>query len=151
MSHDDDLRRRLDVLLRDITSREPLCQAVMAVETGDRSFRWVGGAGAPDLGGETVTAESPFFLASIDKLPNATIVLKLSDSGEVDLDATLATYLPAGLVKGIRRADGVDRSGEIILRHLLSHTSGLADRLEDRPIGGRSLKERVCRRRGHGD
>jgi len=143
MEHEDLLRHRLDALLRDITSRHPLRQAVMAVETEDRSFRWIGGAGDSDVGSGTVTAESPFFIASIDKMLNAAVILKLSETGLIDLDNTLASYLPVGIVRDLHHAGRRDRTGEVTLRHLLSHTSGLADWLEDRPKRGRSLIERV--------
>lgn len=44
--------------------------------------------------------------------------------------------------------DGVDHGADITVRHLLGHTSGLADWLEDRPVQGLSLVEETLR---HGD
>jgi len=87
--------------------------------------------------------DTPFFIASIDKLFNATVAMKLWESGRLDLDATITTYLPRSLSRGIHRLDGVDYSDRLTVRHLLSHTSGLADWLEDRPRGGGSLVDRV--------
>jgi CubicO group peptidase (beta-lactamase class C family) len=87
--------------------------------------------------------DTPYFLASIDKLFNATIVCRLHERGQVRLDESIATYLPETLVRGLHRLNGTDRTHEITVRHLLSHTSGLADWLEDYPRGGPSLVDRL--------
>jgi CubicO group peptidase (beta-lactamase class C family) len=134
---------RLNELFSGIVSRAPIQQAVIAVESGDRSFQWIGATGETDSEGTQVCEDTPFFLASIDKLFNATIAMKLSESGQLDLDATISTYLPSTLTRGLHQLGGVDYSERITVRHLLSHTSGLADWLEDYPKGGPSLIDRV--------
>lgn len=134
--------QRLQALLGGLARRKPIRQAIMAVESGDRSYSWMGATGeSPD--GTTVRADTPFFVASIDKLFNATIIMKLSEAGRLDLDASVSTYLPPTLTRGLHRLGGVDYSDQITIRHLLGHTSGLADWLEDRPPGGRSLVDRL--------
>jgi CubicO group peptidase (beta-lactamase class C family) len=87
--------------------------------------------------------DTPFFLASIDKLINASIALRLSETGQLDLDAPLSSCLPSQLTAGIHRMGSVDYSDQITVRHLLGHATGLPDWLEDRPRGGRSLTERL--------
>ena len=134
---------RLQELLSDLASRTSIQQAIIALESGDRSFRWIGATGETDSEGTQVREETPFFLASIDKLFNATIVMKLSESGRLDLDDAICTYLPNTLTRGLHQLGGVDYSERITIRHLLSHTSGLADWLEDYPKGGPSLIDRV--------
>lgn len=134
---------RLDRLLNGLVARPRLRHAVLAVESGDRSFRWGGAAGEARPGGEALSPDTPFFLASIDKLFNATVAMKLSEGGELDLDATIGRYLPSALTRGLHRLDDTDYSVRITIRHLLGHTSGLPDWLEDRPKGGRSLVDRV--------
>jgi D-alanyl-D-alanine carboxypeptidase len=52
--------------------------------------------------------ETPFFLASIDKLYTATIVLKLHERGRIRLDEPITTYLPPQLIGGLHRLNGVD-------------------------------------------
>lgn len=133
----------LQDLTRRVTSHTPIRQAVIAVESGDRSFRWIGAAGGTETDGARVSKDTPFFLASIDKLFNATITMKLSESGGLDLDAPISACLPPALARGLHRLGGADLSDRITVRHLLSHTSGLADWLEDRPKGGASLVERL--------
>ena len=129
---------RLESLLRGLTRRKPIVQAVIAVETGDRSFRWVGTRGETSSGNR-VLEDTPFLIASIDKLYNATIALLLSESGRLDVDKPIGAYLPSSVVRGLHRYRGADYSDRVTVRHLITHTSGLADWYEDCPKGGHSL------------
>jgi len=90
-----------------------------------------------------MSPDTPYFIASVDKLYTATAILKLHEHGQLDLDERVSAYLPLELVDGIHVTGGVDRSAQITVRNLLGHTSGLADYLEDRPRGGRSMIERL--------
>jgi CubicO group peptidase (beta-lactamase class C family) len=143
MPHNTDVATaRLQALLRGLTTRNPIEQAIVAVEKGDQSFRWIGAAGEMPTGGQ-VSEDTPFFIASIDKLYNATIAMMLSETGRLDLDDSIAAYLPNSITRRLHLYRGIDYSQRITARHLLSHTSGLADWLEDYPKGGPSLFERV--------
>jgi hypothetical protein len=44
--HKDMKIKRLQELLDDLVSRKPVQQAIVAVENGDQSFRWVGARGS---------------------------------------------------------------------------------------------------------
>jgi D-alanyl-D-alanine carboxypeptidase len=132
----------LQTLLDKLVSRKPMKQAIMAVESGDGSFRWSGARGAD------ITAESPFFIASIDKLYNAAIVLMLAEQGKLTLNDPISAHLPTNLVRGLHALNSTDYSNKLTIRHLLSHTSGLADWLEDYPQNGQSIIEQVLE---HGD
>lgn len=70
-------------------------------------------------GGE-VTPQTPIPLASITKSVTALVVMRLVESGQLELDAPVQRYLP-----WFRVADP-DASADITLRHLLSQTSGLS-------------------------
>ena len=133
---------RLQGLLRKLVTRKPIEQAIVAVESGDRSLRWIGALGETSTGGR-VTEETPFFLASIDKLYNSTIAMMLSEKGHLKLDDQITDYLPNAVTRELHRYRGTDYSDDITVRHLLSHTSGLADWLEDYPKGAPSLIEQV--------
>jgi CubicO group peptidase (beta-lactamase class C family) len=90
-----------------------------------------------------VVKETPFFIASIDKLYNATIVMMLWEAGRLDIDEPIGAYLPNTMTRGLHTYRGLDLSEKITVRHLLTHTSGLADWLEDYPRGGPSLVESI--------
>jgi CubicO group peptidase (beta-lactamase class C family) len=68
-----------------------------------------------------VTPETVFRLASVTKMFTGTAILMLAEKNQLALDDPVAKILPASPV-----------SGQITVRHLLSHTAGLADYL-DRP------------------
>ena len=86
-----------------------------------------------------MTAQTPFFIASVTKLFTATVVMRLAERGALSLDEPMAKRLPEALVKGIAFLDGRDHSGEITIRQLLSHRSGLPDYYEDKGRDGKSL------------
>ena len=141
----DVLGRRLQDLLDRLVARKGIKHAIVAVERGDRSLRWIGTAGEANPGGEPMRADTPFFIASVTKLHIASVILKLHERDRLGLDEPIATYLPRTLIGGLHQLGGVDYTNTITVRHLLGHTSGLADCLEDRPRGGRSMMERLFR------
>lgn len=135
---------RLEGLFKKLTDGRPIAQAIVAVERGNRSFRWVGtdGLTAP---GRRVVEDTPVFIASIDKLYNAALAMMLSEAGRLDLDEPISAYLPPTIIRRIHRYRGLDLTERITVRHLLTHTSGLADWLEDYPKSGPSLIESILK------
>ncbi len=78
-------------------------------------------SGLADLrAGRPVTAATTFLWFSMTKIVTATAAMLLVDRGALDLDAPAVTYVPAlGMLRG--------PSGRITVRHLLAHSSGLAN------------------------
>lgn len=143
MPEDIDLARKLlEDLFQGLTKSKLGKQAIVAVESTDQSFRWVGTTGKT-ASGAPVVEDSPFFIASIDKLYNATIAMMLAESGKLDIDESICSYLPDPLTLRLHQYGGRDRTAEITLKHLLTQTSGLADWFEDYPKGSPSLAEIV--------
>jgi D-alanyl-D-alanine carboxypeptidase len=138
-----DLALRLAELARGLANRRHIPHAVLAVESGGGRFRWTGAFGIATPCRTPMAVDTPYFLASIDKMLTAAAVLRLCESGRVALDTPLTACLPANLTRGLHRMDGIDYTDRITVRHLLGHTSGLADYIEDRPRGGRTLVERL--------
>lgn len=96
--------------------------AVLAVGRGARGPWSLYYGGSTRLGpeGRDVTSDTLFDLASLTKITaTSPCVLRLADSGELDLDAPLARYLPRFV------GDEPGERGEVTPRHLLSHTAGL--------------------------
>lgn len=62
------------------------------------------------------TLDTPYVIASISKWLTSTAILKLTQSGKLDLDATISTYLPE------YRAD---TGAKVKLRHLMTNISGI--------------------------
>lgn len=76
-------------------------------------------AGATSAGGP-VDRDTPFRVASVSKSFTAFAVMLLVDRGLIDLDTPVTDYL-----SDFSPAD--DRAKAITVRHLLTHTSGMAD------------------------
>jgi CubicO group peptidase (beta-lactamase class C family) len=117
--------RRLWPLVEDFCrSHEVAGLAVGVVRDGEVASR---GFGVRDVRtGEPVTPETTFHLASVSKPFVATAIVSLAVGGGeyggqvLDLDAPVTRWIPE-----LRLADG--REGEVTVRGLLSHTSGLPD------------------------
>jgi CubicO group peptidase (beta-lactamase class C family) len=73
-----------------------------------------------DSGGRAVTADTRMRAASLSKSMTAVAVLRLVDSGALDLDAPVRRYLPE-----LRLDD--PRIEQVTVRHLLTQTSGLVE------------------------
>ena len=87
-----------------------------AVVQGDQVV-WAQGFGAADIEqGVMVRPESVFRIASISKPITAVAVMQLVERGLVSLEDPIQKYVPAYPRKP---------QGEIRLRHLLTHTSGI--------------------------
>ena len=129
-------------VLQALVNSRPGKQAIIAVDAPKQSVEWIGTAGVNEAG-KPVTEATPYFIASIDKLYNATITLKLMEADQLDLDKSICDHLPDTVTRGLHQQDGKDRTAEITVRHLLTHTSGLPDWFEDYPKGRPSLADIV--------
>jgi len=133
---------KLDTLFSQTVKKLPGKQLISSVQRGDGSFRWIQASGlAADS--SPIYAQTPFFIASIDKLITATLILQLWEQGFLKLDSPAAEYLPSDLIHGLHVFKGKDYSSAITVRHLLTHTSGLADWYEDFPKSGENLVESI--------
>jgi D-alanyl-D-alanine carboxypeptidase len=94
--------------------------AILCVESGDGSLSWRGAAG-------NLSPDARYFIASVTKMYVTAVVLRLRQDGRIDLDDPIHRHLPADLLRGLHVTNGVDRTPEITVRHLISNTSGLTD------------------------
>ena len=134
---------RLRGFLDELVERREVAHAVMAVERGDGSFRWAGAAGDADGAGTPMRETTPYHVASVTKPYTAAAILRLHERGALSIEQPITDLLPASVTDGLHRLGGTDHTPEITVRHLLQHTSGLANYFEDRPRGGKSLGEEV--------
>lgn len=85
-----------------------------------------GAAGLADIqAGEAFTPDHAMFVASLGKTFTATVALQLCEEGWLDLDAPVSYWLPVAISRRIPASE------KITLRHLLNHTSGLFDYMND--------------------
>ena len=85
------------------------------------SFAWSGASGYKDLDRREPLLPSDILrVGSVTKTFTAGVVLKLSERGYIDLDAPTERWMPDW-----------PHAGEITVRHLLNHTSGLRNYTDD--------------------
>lgn len=137
------ITERLAALLHELVARRGVVHAVMAVERGDGSLSWADAAGDADGTGRPMQVATPYHIASVTKPYTAAVVLRLHERDALSIDQPITDLLAAEVTDGLHRLGGVDRTAEITVRHLLQHTSGLANYFEDRPRGGTSMAEEV--------
>lgn len=92
---------------------------------GRRVGRGTAGSRLLDGKGGRIPSGSRYRIASQTKLMEATIILQLVGEGKLGLDDTLSDVLPE-----MAEHDWVERAGEITVRQLIRHTSGIPDFIE---------------------
>ena len=99
-----------------------LAPGATAAIVDDQSVLWTHAYGYADLAAERpATPENTFSICSISKLFTSVAVMDLVESGQVDLDAPLGSYLD-----GFAPAPGEDVVDEpVTIRALLTHAAGL--------------------------
>jgi CubicO group peptidase (beta-lactamase class C family) len=126
-----------------LLSRKHIKHAVAAVESLDGAFASSAAVGEARPNGTPMQSETPFMIASVTKLYIASVILRFHERDLLSLEEPISAYLTGDLIAGLHRVNGVDHTGAITVRHLLGHTSGLPDYIEERPKGGRALIDRV--------
>ena len=106
-----DLQEAIDQVLLDYPEHELGISAAVSVP-GYRTWTGVSGYSQP---GVPITTDMLFDVGSVMKNLEAALVLKLAEDGVLSLDDPVSKYLPT-----YRNIDG-----EITLRQLLNHTSGI--------------------------
>lgn len=117
--------------------------AIVAIESRDGSFRWVGAAGVAQPDGTLMEPNTPFWIASITKLYIAATVLKLHEKDMLSIDDRVVDHLPEHMLKGLHVVNGVDYYDTLTVRHLLGHSSGIPDYLEVKVKGEKPFIEQI--------
>ncbi len=130
----DDISERLQALVNSMIDREnedPIHNAVLLVDCP--RIKWKGAAGMADGENEPMRADHKIKTASITKTLTATIILQLMEEGYLDLSDTIDKFLDNSIVNVdyIHIYEGMAYGRQITIEQLLSHTSGIADYMED--------------------
>ncbi len=135
----DEVIPRLERLLQKVFADRKVRHVVVGAAALDGSWEWSDAAGEANPDGTPMAPDTPWFLASVTKLYIASVVLRLHEQGLIDLDAPIPAYLPDELKAGLHVRDGVDRTAQITVTHLLAHATGLPDSLVEHRKGERGL------------
>ena len=137
----------LNQKMLDYTGRNNIPNALVAMVTADSMYLLRGYGYADQDNRVPIDPNHHLFrIGSVSKIFTWTAILQFYEQGLVDLDADISEYLDIDLNHKILFKDG--DPAPISLRHLLTHTAGYEDVLEDlfsfspQP----SLKEQLLRR-----
>jgi CubicO group peptidase (beta-lactamase class C family) len=125
----------------EISSRIDSCVEANRVQLGapgaavavalDGEMLYQRGYGVKRRGGnDPVTPDTIFRIGSVTKQMTAAAVLQQVELGRVDLDAPVTDYVPELVIGGRWPAD------RIKVRHVLTHTSGFPDRINEHSVVG---------------
>ena len=107
-----------------------------SAEKGDGSLAFIGSAGNLDN-------ESQYFIASTTKLYITAITLRLREQGKLSFDDRISKYIDNQVLQNLLVFKGIDYTGEITVRQLLAHTSGLPDYFQQKKESGKSLQDEL--------
>jgi CubicO group peptidase (beta-lactamase class C family) len=110
---EDDLGARVDAFLQERMEQLDIPGAALAI-VRDGEIVHLKGYGIANAGGDPVTPQTPFLLASLSKSMTALTVMQLVEAGQMELDAPVQRYLPWFMPEE-----------PITVRQLLHQTSGL--------------------------
>lgn len=123
---------RLAGALTKLIAHHGFHHAEVMITSGDGGRCWSAAAGPAD---DLLHPGTPFFIASVTKRFIVALVLQADERGELGLSMPITHYLPTEVSAGLHVRGGLDRTPEITVRHLASHTSGLPDHFEKRSDG----------------
>src|SRR5215218_7087669 len=111
----------LESFIAGLTERGAVPALSVSHVKGDRLV-WVKGFGFADLAsGSPATPQTSYLWFSMTKIVTATVVVRLAEGGKLDLDAPADEYFRGFKV--------VSQPTPVTVRHLLNHSSGLANPL----------------------
>jgi len=126
---DPALASRIDADAQQVLQRTGTPGATLAVYRNGAAV-YVHAYGRSDSEHKTpATASTHYEIGSITKQFTAAAVLQLQEAGKLDIDATLATYLP-----------DAPHAKEVTLKQLLSHTSGMPEYLDGPDVEAWAVK-----------
>ncbi len=94
---------------------------------------------------EPVTADHPYYSASIGKTFTAALIGMLCEEGVISYDDYIQKYLDAGLLERLFVYKGVDYKNRVTIRQLLGHISGIGDYYEDPVLQGDAILEIIIK------
>ena len=103
---------------------------IIHVEAPDKNISWTSAAGFAEKNGkEKLSKDQPALIASITKSYVAVAILRLIEQKKLVLDQPIKSLISRKSKRALRK-DGYDLEA-ITIKHLLSHTSGIQDYVDD--------------------
>lgn len=136
------LSEQLEAIIGDLVDGKNIISAFVVVKSSNNEIVWQGSKGLANQEKEIeMTVNSQFFIASITKIFTATVIMQMHQQGLLDINNSIAEYLPESVYSNINVYKEIDYSAEITVKQLLAHTSGIADYYSGNPLKNEGLFE----------
>jgi len=113
--------------------------AVTLVASPDATLH-VSAVGMADVAaGKPMRDDALFWIASMTKPLTASAIMMLQDEGKLSINDPVAKYLPE--LAALKTADG--KPGNLTLKHLLTHTSGMAEASPEQSLAAKTLADLI--------
>jgi len=142
MQNDQATKEEIQSNLNNRIKREKdLRNALLLIHSDKYKLHWKFAAGTTGSENNPISADNPYYVASIGKTFTSLIVARLHERRLLDYNDHISKYLSSEMLSGLFVYGGKDYSRDVLIRQLLNHTSGIGDYFEDKPIKGNTIKE----------
>lgn len=124
-----------------VSKNKDLHHGLLLVHSNRLNIHWKFAVGYTGEEQKAITQDHTFHVASIGKTFTSALIAKLYEEGNISYDDPIKKYLSDDILNGLHTYEGKSYSDKILIRHLLNHTSGIADYFEEKPRGGKSILE----------
>lgn len=139
-----ELKRKIATCLEDMVRKDKDLQHCICLIHSDRSdIHWEYARGVTGSDQKPIQPDQPYHIASIGKTFTSVLIAKLSEQSLINYNEPIADILPPEILDGLFRYKDTDYTKDVLVRHLLNHTSGIADYYEDKPVSGRPVKKLI--------
>lgn len=126
-------KQRVKKIFEKFTKNKQIHESVLLIENSSEDFSY-----HLEYGGKKT--DTLILTASITKLFTSTCILILKEQGKLSLDDKIAKYFEEDMLSSLHIYKGQEYSMDLTLSHLLFHTSGLPDAIEE---GSNKAKKRA--------
>lgn len=129
------------LLEKTVNKNQDLQHGILLVHSDKLNIHWEFAYGTVGNRQKPITEDHTFHIASIGKTFTSALIGKLYEEGEISYNDPINKFLSDDILKDLHVYEGKAYSDEILVRHLLNHTSGIADYFEEQPEKGKSILE----------
>jgi len=125
--------------MKECIAKKDVAGVVTLVATRDKILHLSAVGQADVAAAAPMRPETIGWIASMTKPVTASAILMLQDEGKLSVDDPVAKYIPQ--LAALKTADG--KPGNLTLRHLLTHTSGMSEATAEESKDARTLADLI--------
>jgi D-alanyl-D-alanine carboxypeptidase len=141
MTHEKAKKKVQQLLVETVKKNRDLRHGILLVHSDRKNIHWKFAHGTVEKEQRQVTEDHTFHIASIGKMMTSALIGKLQEEGKISFDDPISKYLSDDILRGLHVYKGKSYYNQIKVRHLLNHTSGIADYFEEKQKNGKSVLE----------